>query len=571
VFFVFEGEFAILIVSMAESSVQYHLQLAIEHHRAGRLHEAEKLYRKVLAEQPEHVDAIHNLGVIAQQVGHPEGIVLLRRAIALKPDYVEAHNNLGSALRESGQLDEALAAYHQAIALKPGSAKAYNNLGNAMKDKGLLDEALEAYRHAIALDPGYVYAHSNLIYTMYFHPSCSGRMIRAEAERWNERHARGLASEIQPWTNQPDRDRQLRIGYISPNFRQHTNGLAMLPLLNSHDHSRYHITCYSDVQRPTHITMQCRQAADEWRDITACSDQEVAELVRRDRIDIFVDLVSHMANHRLLVFARKPAPVQVTYLGHQGTTGMGTMDYRLSDPHIDPPGIGDADYVEEIVRVPDCYLCFEPMPDSPPVNEPPVLRNGYITFGSLNSFCKVTPQVLELWARILLAVPGSRLILRCPVGESQLRVLHFFAQRGVDSSRVDAGPHWMSAKSYLQFHDRIDIYLDPFPHAGHTTSMDALWMGVPLVTLAGQTAVGRGGVFLLVNLGLYELIARDEEEYFTKAVGLAGDLPRLQAMRAAIRQRMEESPLMNVPRFARNIEAAYREMWRRWCDRFRSD
>jgi len=341
--------------------------------------------------------------------------------------------------------------------------------------------------------------------------------------------------------------------------------LAMLPLLKAHDHTHFEIFCYSDVRHPDSITDQCRNAVDQWRSVVGLTDEQVAELVRKDQIDILVDLVSHMGSNRLLTFARKPAPVQVTFLGHQGTTGLTTMDYRISDPYVDPPGPNDSHYTEKIIRLPDCYLVFQPPADSPEVKEPPASQPGAVTFGSLNNFCKITPQVLQLWSRILTELPQSRLILRCPAGETQQRVLSFFAQRGIDSTRLSLSLKWLGAREYLELHDEIDIYLDTFPHAGHTTSMDALWMGVPLITLKGQTAVGRGGVFLLANLGLEELIAQTEQEYLEKAVKLAGDLPRLRELRSTLRQRMERSPLMDAPKYARNIESVYRQMWHTWC------
>ena len=524
-------------------------------------------YRQAVALRPDYFEAYNGLANALRKLGRPnEAIAAYRQAIALRPNSAEAHDNLGTALREIRQFDAAVAAYRQAIVLRPQFAGAFNNLGGALKATGQIDQAIAAYRQAIALAPNNPQFHSNLVYAMCFQPGASAQAIRAEAVRWNDRHGRPLASEIRPCQNDRDPDRPLRIGYISPNFRQHTNGFSMLPLLKNHDRSRFQIFCYSDVKHPDHITQKCRDASDQWRSIVGVNDQAVAQVVRQDRIDIFVDLVSHMANNRLLVFARKPAPVQTTYLCNQATTGLSTMDYRLSDPHIDPPGCHDADYTEQTVRLPDCYLCFEPLPDSPPVNDLPALKAGHITFGSLNNFNKVMPPVLDLWGRVLLAVPESRLILRCPDGQTQRRVIDLIARNGINPARIQIFSDWPAGAEYLRLHHTIDIYLDPFPHAGHTTSMDALWMGVPLVTLAGETAGGRGGVFILENLGFGDLIAQNEREYAEKATTLARDLPGLANLRSSLRPRLAASPLMDAPRFARNVEQAYRQMWKRYCE-----
>ncbi len=305
--------------------------------------------------------------------------------------------------------------------------------------------------------------------------------------------------------------------------------------------------------------------ADEWRDTTRLSDEQLAELVRQDRIDILVDLSLHMAGNRLLVFARKPAPVQVTCLCSMGTTGLSTIDYRISDRYSDPPDFNDAYYSEQTIRLPDCYFCHQPPEKSPPVNPVPAVQTGYITFGSLNNFCKVTPEVLNLWSQILRSVPHSHLLLRCPAGSIQQRVCDFLAQQGIASSRIEFCTKRLSLQEYFSLHHQMDIYLDPFPYAGHTTSLDALWMGVPLITLAGQTDVGRSGVFLLAHVGMEELVAQTPQEYMQKAVELANDLPRLINYRAALRQRLLQSPLMDAPRFAGNIESAYRQMWHTWC------
>jgi predicted O-linked N-acetylglucosamine transferase (SPINDLY family) len=585
---------------MAQLTIQQAFDLALQHHQAGRLREAEQIYRKILANQPNNADAMHLLGVLANQMGRPDAAIeLIRRTIALHPQFADAHLNLGNALKDNGQVDEAITAYRQAIAIKPDFADAYtnlsvvlkekgqldeataaaksatsfnpnspeahNNLGNALKDVGLVSEAIASYRRAIALRPSYAQAHSNLVYLLHFSPDFDAQAVREEASRWNQQHAAPLEQSIRPHGNDRDPERPLRIGYISPDFRAHPLAHNFLPLAIGHDPTHYRMICYSAVRKPDAMTQRLRTLADEWRDVPALSDEQLAQLIRRDKIDILIDLAEHTANNRLLVFARKPAPVQATCLCNIGTTGLPTIDYRVTDPYSDPPGTSQANYVEQIVLLPDCYFCHEVPRESPPGNASPVTQTGQITFGSLNNFTKVTPQALRCWSQILLALPKSRLILRCPSGSAQERVRTLFAEQGITADRIELLDRRLAPDEYLCLHHRIDIYLDPFPYSGHTTSMDALWMGVPLITLAGRTDVGRSGVFLLSNLKMQELIAQTEEAYVQKAVQLASDLNRLTAYRASLRQLMLESPLLDVPRFAGNMEAAFRTMWRRWC------
>jgi predicted O-linked N-acetylglucosamine transferase (SPINDLY family) len=313
------------------------------------------------------------------------------------------------------------------------------------------------------------------------------------------------------------------------------------------------------------MTPQLRQHTDHWRSIVGLSDEQVAELIRQDQIDVMVDLTLHAARNRLLVFARKPAPVQVTYLAYAGTSGLSTMDYRLTDPFMDPAGVNDAHYAEHSFRLPKTYWCYAPTCPEIPVGPLRALAGGGVTFGSLNNFSKINPSVLELWIKILHAVPGSRLVLHAHEGSHRQRVLDLMARAGITPERLSFAGRRSIADYYRGYHE-IDIALDPFPFAGGTTSCDALWMGVPLVSLCGQTAVARAGLSLLSNVGLPELVAHTAEDYVRIAAELAGDLPRLAELRATLRARMEQSPLMDAPAFARDIEAAYRTMWRTWCE-----
>ncbi len=334
--------------------------------------------------------------------------------------------------------------------------------------------------------------------------------------------------------------------------------------------AQFEVFCYAQVAHPDILTDRLRGYADVWRDIVGLSDLQTDDLVRRDQIDILVDLKMHTANNRLLVFARKPAPVQVTWLGYPGTTGLSTIDYRLTDRYLDPPGLFDAFYSEESVRLPDTFWCYDPMTDEPSINALPALQLGVVTFGCLNNFCKVNDGCLELWAQVLRAVPRSRLLLQAPRGLARDKVLAGLQGEGIAAARVVFADK-LARPEYLKLYHQIDLALDPFPYNGHTTSLDAFWMGVPTLTMPGKTVVGRAGWSQLCNLGLKELAAETPALLVARAAELAGDLPRLQALRGTLRQRMSQSPLMDAGRFARHVEQAYRLMWRRWCQGLRSN
>jgi len=577
-------------------------QSALQHHQAGRLTQAEALARQILAQQPGHAAAWHLLAVLASQVGRPDmAVELLQRAIAIdpthagyhsnlgrllldqgqldgaiaafrqalvcQPDFPEACNNLGVAHSKKGELDQAVACYRRAIALAPNSTDAYNNLGAILKEQGQLDEALACYDRALAINPALAGTHSNKLFALHFHPAIDARAIYQEHRRWNQIHAAPLG--LPPHTrgahgNERSPERPLRIGYLSPDFRDHPVGRFLLPLLAAHDHEQCNIYCYYAMTGSDSVTERLAAAADQWRNIAGLTDAAAAQTIAADGIDILVDLAMHTAGNRLLIFARKPAPVQITYLAYCSTTGLDAMDYRLSDPYLDPPGGDQTLYAEQTVRLPETYWCYQPSIPTPAVGPLPMLSAGHITFGSLNNFNKLKPTTLAVWCRLLQAVGQSRLLLYAHEGSHRQWVRDLLAQAGVDPQRVDFVARTPTTE-YFQWYHRIDIALDPFPYGGGTTICDALWMGVPVISLAGQTAVSRGGLSILSNAGLPELVAANAAQYVTIASDLATNTARLADLRRTLRERLTPSPLMDAPRFARHIEAAYRGMWRNWC------
>jgi protein O-GlcNAc transferase len=535
--------------------------------KVGRLDEAVSSYRQAISLRPGYAKAHNNLGLTLEDKGcQDDAIAAYRQAISLNPNWPELYLNLGNALKNQGLVDEVMAAYHQALALRPDYAEAYCNVGNVLKDAGELDRALASYRHAMSLAPESSEFHSNAVYTVCFHPDFNSQQILREAENWAHRHADALAAEIRPHDNDPAPDRRIRIGYVSPYFSGHVVGRNVLPILENHDRKRFQVHCFSSVKAADAMTAQFRQIADRWYDAVTMSDRDLADLVRRERIDILVDLNLHMAGSRLLTFARKPAPVQVTWSGYPGTTGLSAIDYRLTDPFLDPPRLGDEFYTEKSIRLPNSFWCYRPTADTPDVNPLPALSNGFLTFGCLNNFCKVTGPALGLWAQVLQSVARSRMIIRCPIGSPRRQVLRRFEERGINPDRIDF-VNLLHLPEYLRRYQQMDIAFDPIPYTGHSTSLDAFWMGVPVVTLAGETVASRGGVSIASNLGLVELIAKTGRGYVEIAAGLSGDMAGLAKLRATLRERMRRSPLMDERRFTLDIERAYQEMWRTWCEK----
>lgn len=537
----------------------------------GRSNVAIGYYRTALTIQPELVSAYNGLSLALIECGQNEAALsALHKAIALKPDYAIAYNNLGTALKTLGRLDEAIVAFQTSRKLRPQAALVHNNLGTALKDRGQLSDAIASFRQAIRLDPTAVTAHSNLLYTMYFHPDYSGRAIYEEHMRWNEQHAKSLTVHALPHTNDRSPDRRLRIGYVSPDFRHHVQAHFTLPVIQEHHRREYQIYCYANTRQPDDVTVHFSNLADGWRTIANLSDEQVAHVIRGDGIDVLVDLTMHMAGARPLIFARKPSPVQVTWLAYPGTTGMSAMDYRLSDPHLDPPGLCEDHYCETTVRLPETFWCYAPMADEPHVSPLPALQHGRITFCCLNNFCKINERVLKLWARVMHKVTPSHLMILTPPGDHRKRLLDVLGKSGIAASRIaffEARPR----PAYLSLYQQADIALDTFPANGHTTTMDALWMGLPVVTLAGETAISRGAKSILHNLGRPEWVANDESGYVKKVFALAADLSALASLRAQLREQLQRSPILDAPRFTRHLEHAYRTMWQSWCASLQKD
>jgi protein O-GlcNAc transferase len=531
----------------------------------GRADASAAALRKAIDLAPGYAEPLNNLAALLNAAGQfDEAARVAGEAAHLRPDLAAAHNNLGNAFRGLGRTDEAFDAYGTALHLAPGAAEVHGNLGALLKDTGRIPEAIEAFRTAIELRPGLAEAQHQLLNAIHYDPAFDAAAIRDAARRWYQEQAATLSRAIQPHQNNRSPDRRLRIGYVSPDFRDHPVGLNLLPLYRAQSHVEFEIFTYANVVRPDALTEEFRSLSDQWRSIVGLSHEQLATAVRQDAIDILVDLTLHAADNRLFAFALKPAPVQVTFAGYPGTTGLETIDYRLTDPYLDPPGVTDDMFAETSVRLPETFWCFDPVADDIPVGPLPAIDRRHVTFGCLNNFCKVNGAGLRLWARVLNAVPESRLLISSPAGTHRQQVLATLEGAGVARTRVEFAGR-QPRRDYLRLYHGIDIALDTLPYNGHTTSLDAFWMGVPVVTLVGNTVVGRAGLSQAMNLGAEDLVARTPDDFVRIAERLASDLSRLAVMRASLRERMRRSPLMDGPRFARHIGAAYREMWRRWC------
>jgi len=528
----------------------------------GRFEHALGSYGQALAIRPGYPEALMNRGNALQELQRTEDALTdLRQAILLRPDYAEAHYNLGRAFKQQGKLDDAVASYRKALSLKPDFAEAHYSLGNALQDQGKLDDAIAGYRKALSLKPGYRDAHGNLLFCLNYHPDLPAEEIFAEYRRWNDSYARPLRGKS-AHANSRGPLRRLRIGYVSPYLRLHSTRHFIEPLLAHHDKSRVEVFAYAEVPKEDAVSARFKGYVEQWRRTIGLNDDEVATLIRHDDIDILVDLAGHTTGNRLLVFARKPAPVQVSWLGYGYTTGMDAMDYLMADAAFAPAGC-ESLFAEKIVRLP-VFTAYRPAENMGETGALPALQAKGVTFGTLSRSVRINHRVIHAWAAILNRLPDARLVINSGNFRDagmQARMREQFAARGIAAERLLIGydsPPWDVLR-------RIDISLDCFPHNSGTTLFESLYLGVPLITLAERPSVGRLGSAILTALGHPEWIAMTEEEYEDKAVALATDIDRLVSLRAGLRDQMQRSALMDEPAFARSVEAAYREMWQKWC------
>ena len=533
----------------------------------GRMDQAVIHYERALSLKPD-AQVYNNLGnAYAVQGLRDLAVAQYERAISLRPAYPDAHNNLALVLTAQGKMDQAAIHYDRAVSLKPDFAEAHNNLALVLTAQGKIGEAIAHYKRALSLKPDYIDANSNLLLTLNYAPDIDPVDVYAAHLSFAKRLEAQVAAWIQPHSIDRSAQRRLRIGYVSSDFRQHSVACFIEPVLENHHHNQFEIFGYSNSSQEDAVTARLKSYADHWRNIALLSDEAVAQQIRNDKIDILVDLNGYTALNRVSVFARKPAPVQVSWLGYPNTTGLSAMEYRLTDGFADPVGMTEHLYSEKLMRLPECFSCYKPPLDAPEVSETPAQKKKYVTFGSFNHHAKITPPVMAIWARILQAVPRSRLTIKnfgLGAKTVQHEVHSMFRGLGIAPERLELLGHDRSQNDHLARYRDIDIALDPFPYNGATTTCEALWMGVPVITLAGKTHAGRVGMSQMSNLRLTDLISRTPEEYIATAIQLASDLERLNMLRKELRSRLASSPLTDARRFTKNLEQAYLVMWKNY-------
>lgn len=566
-------------------------------HRQGDFAGSERLYRDHLQQQPDNARAWWALSHICYQqrrVGesieyleqalrieteNPElyfalggllsrtgkdlarAIACYRRAISLRPEYSQALLNLGVLYYKLQDYTAAIEILSRIVAIERNNEKALYNLGLALMRVGRSVEADQLFRRACDIAPGNADIRTCMLFNMHNVPGLSNKAIFEEHLRWAAKFAlKGLANES---AARATASATIRVGYVSPDFRGHSVANFIKPVLGTHNRNVVTCYCYSDVEYPDETTRQLMRMTDHWRDTAVLSDDQLFQLVRKDEIDILVDLAGHTSRNRLRMFSRRPAPVQVTYLGYPDTTGLSVMDYRLTDARADPEGVSGDLHTERLVRLEGGFLCYEPPCEPKIAGEMPASRNGHITFGSFNNLAKINADVVRAWSEILRSVPAAKLILKArglgdPAGRDT--VLSQFRTQGIGEDRIECLGHATGMEQHLQTYNRIDIALDTFPYNGTTTTCEALWMGVPVITFAGDRHASRVGVSILTTVGLTVCIAVGREAYVSQAVRLACERDYVSDLRNGLRERMRGSPLVDARRFCRELERRYRDM-----------
>src|SRR5581483_2933965 len=554
-----------LAIDPADPYVNYNLGKLLDARREWE--RAETLLRAALAAKPRFPEALVVLANVCESQGRLDAAAAaLESALRERPDWTGALLNYAGVLYRLGRLADAHAALRRLIAIDPSDASAYGLLGDVLRARVRVPEALEALARARTLAPDRFDLQSAELFVLQSSEATSAEALFERHEQFGLRLEAAIGARFAPFANAPDPERPLRVGYVSGDFYTHPVAFFLIPLLERHDRERFGTYCYSTGRLRDRITREIEARAGTWRDAAWMSDAELADAVNADGIDILVDLSGHSGVARLPVFAQQPAPVQVAWLGYLATTGLTRMQYRLCDRYTDPPGAAERFHTETLVRLPACQWCYRPPVGAVPCAEvPPFVRNGFLTFGSFNAALKISPSTRRLWARILERVPGSRLkLVGIPQESARREIVADLAAAGIAPERINAAPR-LGLLEYFEAFAGVDVALDPAPYSGGTTTCDTLWMGVPVVTAPGERSISRSAGSILHTLGLDDWIAASPEDYVERAVRCDRERERLVELRRSLRETLRASPLMDEPRFARDIEAAYRDLWRAWC------
>lgn len=566
----------------------------------GQFEEAKQLLSHAVLLDPQNVDGFYMLGAIAKLQGDPNATIgYFNKALAIKPDFEwvywdfcdylvtsdqsemakkiiqqgmekfpakpNFHYYLGNLHFKEGNNDAAVASFKAALAQRPAYPEALSNLGNALQAQGNLDQAIESFRAALALKPDYLEAFGNLLLALQYHQGYTPAQIFAEHLQFGRQYESSLKPHWPQHANLRDENKRLKVAYVSGDFRNHSLAFFIEPVLDTHDKSQFEIFCYYNCKVHDHVTERLRAKVEHWLPCAGMTDAQLAERIKADGIDILVDLSGHTGFNRLLTFARKPAPLQMTWLGYQATTGLTAMDYRITDASMDPPGKTEQFHTETLLRIPSSAQ-FQRAADSPPVNPLPALSSSQFTLACLNNLAKVNQDVIRVWSRILTALPHAKLMLGNANGaETRQRLLAMFAQEHIGEERLILLQK-VSLLEYLKLHHQIDLALDTFPYNGGTSTLHSLSMGVPIIALAGDTPVARAGVSILAGAGLSEFAANGEDEYVAKAIEASRDLPKLDQIRQSLRERAAPLFTADPEQVTRPLEAAYRSAWKKWCN-----
>ena len=543
-----------------------HNNLGIVLQELGRLNEADAHFQLAIQIDPDNVSTLSNRGNLLRNMGRLEDAELCyRRSLELAPEDLNTLSELGTTLQDLGRLDQAEACYRRFLELKPDSAGVISNLGQALLYVGRLDESEACFRQALQIKPDHALLHSNLLYFLTLSRRLDEKTVFLEHLRFGQKFESPLKSDWPKHTQVRDPEKNLRIGFVSPDFYNHAVASFMEPVL-THLSGKPQLTMHAYYNNFINdsITQRLQNHFQHWNSIANLSDDELAKKIHADGIDILIDLTGHTAKNRLLAFARKPAPVQASWIGYPGTTGLSSMDYFLADRYLLPPGQCDDQFIEKIVRLP-ANAPFQPCPASPPINPLPALSNGHMTFGSFNRPNKLSRSVIALWSRLLRALPDARMLLGgLPETGYCDSLIMWFEEESISRKRLDFYPR-SGMEEYLTLYHQVDICLDTFPYNGGTTTHHALWMGVPTLTLSGQSMAGRVGSAILSRVGLQEFAVEHPDDFVARGLRWAGNLAALADLRAGLRDHLVRSPLRRPELLAAGLEHALRTMWRRWC------
>ncbi|MBL8826688.1 MAG: tetratricopeptide repeat protein [Planctomycetaceae bacterium] len=529
--------------------------------------DAERSFRRALEYQPNFPGAITNLALLlGRRRQFDEAEALYRRVLHLQPNDTGSMQGLGLINFNRGEFSQAREWYDRALAIEPNSAETLNKIGTCVMAQGMPSEAIHSFNRALEVDPQYVVAHSNQLFCHLYVPDITLAKLAELHRNYFNWHARPWVERQPRHTNRPEPDRRLRVGFVSADLRHHPIGYLLQDTFAHLDPAQLELACYATRSVRDELSEQLRAKTVLWRDVETLDDDELADVIRRDQIDILIDLAGHTSGGRLLAFARKPAPVQATWMGYPSTTGISAIDYLFSDRCMTPEGY-DQHFAERIYRMPDVISSYRLPTELPPLAPPPSIQNGYVTFGSFNNTSKINPSVIALWSRVLNAVPRSRMFLKFRALNEpavQERLLGWFAEQGIDRSRLDFEGH-SRLPEMLAAYGRVDVALDTLPYTGGTTTILALLMGVPVVTLPGETMAGRQSLSVLTQAGCTQLVATDADDFVKKATTLVADSRRLAELRPVVRRQMQQAPFCDSPRIAGQFTTALRQMWRDWA------